>query len=506
MSSFAAGLPVSHSHSSARAGDTADADVPLYVDLDGTLSKTDALWESFASALRRRPWALPGAIAGLTRGRAALKRRLAELGRPDAAVFPLREAFADWLAEQRAAGRRIVLATAAERELAEAVAARVGLFDAVLASDGQHNLKGPGKLEAIRRDAAGRAFDYCGNGPEDVPIFAAARRAIVVGAPPGVLRRARQRAEVGRVFDAAPSPLAKLLLGLRAARPHQWLKNLLVLVPMLTAFKLDEGLALSQVLLAFLSFSLAASSGYLLNDLLDLAADRRHPRKRERAFAAGLLSVRSGFAGAALLLIASLAIAIAVGRAFTGWVVIYLLMTGAYSGFAKRIALLDVAMLAGLYTVRVLAGGAAIGVALSFWLLAFSVFLFFSLALVKRCGELVAQLARAEETGRGRGYEVSDLSVLQMLGIATSCAALLVLALYVQEPEVTQRYASPQILWVMLFGLLVWLGRLWLDTARGLMHDDPLVYALQNPASRWLVVLLLALYAVAALVSLPGLG
>ncbi|MGE0806809.1 MAG: UbiA family prenyltransferase [Burkholderiaceae bacterium] len=499
MSSFAASLTAPPSATPARADDGDDRGVPLYVDLDGTLSRTDALWESFAAALRNRPWSVPAAIAELRHGRAALKRRLAGIGRPDVASFPLRESFLAWLAQQRAAGRRIVLATAAERELAEAVAERVGLFDSVLASDGSNNLKGPGKLEAIRRDSGGRPFDYCGNGPEDVAIFAAARRAIVVGASAGVLRRARGAAQVGQVFEPAPGVAAKLLLGLRAARPHQWLKNLLVLVPLMTAFRLDDPVAVWQALLAFLSFSLAASSGYLVNDLLDLSADRRHPRKRERAFAAGLLSVRSGFAGAALLLVGSLAIAAAVGPAFTGWVVFYLFMTGLYSGVAKRIALLDVATLAGLYTVRVLAGSAAIGVALSFWLLAFSVFLFFSLALVKRCGELVAQLARAEETSRGRGYEVSDLSVLQSLGIATSCAALLVLALYVQEPEVTRRYASPQVLWLMLFAFLVWLGRLWLDTARGLMHDDPLVYALQDRTSRWLVLVLLLLFAVAAL-------
>ncbi|MCL4184249.1 MAG: UbiA family prenyltransferase [Burkholderiaceae bacterium] len=481
----------------------ADIEVPLYVDLDGSVIRTDTLWESFASALRRNPLRAIVALRALASGRAALKRRLAEIGAPDIDSLPRHEALIDWLREQRAQGRRIVLATAADRSLARSVASSVALFDEVIASDGCRNLKGRHKLEAIRHDAGGAPFDYCGNGPEDVAIFAAARRAIVVGAGPRVLRQARRQADVAAVFDPKPTLPQRLHAWLGALRPHQWLKNLLVLVPLITAFRLDEPTVVGDALLAFASFSLAASSGYLLNDLLDLAADRHHPRKRERAFAAGRLSVRSGFVGAALLLVASLAIAVAVGERLLATVMAYLAMTAIYSGLAKRIALFDVAMLAGLYTVRVLAGGAATGVEVSFWLLAFSVFLFFSLALLKRCGELVAQLERDEQTGKGRGYGTSDLAVLQTLGIATSCAALVVLALYVREPEVTQRYASPQILWLMLFGFLIWLGRLWLDTARGRMHDDPLVYAMQEPGSRWLLAGLLVLFGIAATVRLP---
>ncbi|MCO5105927.1 MAG: UbiA family prenyltransferase [Burkholderiaceae bacterium] len=482
---------------------SADREVPLYVDLDGSVVRTDTLWESFASALRRHPLRAFVALFALASGRAALKRRLADLGAPDVEVLPLHETLVAWLREQRAGGRHVVLATAADRVLARSIADRVGVFDEVLASDGRHNLKGRNKLAAIRDDAAGAPFDYCGNGPEDVAIFAAARRAIVVGAPQRVLREARRHAEVAAVFEPKPTWRQRLRTWFWALRPHQWLKNLLVLFPLLASFRVDEPLLVRDAFLAFVSFSLAASSGYLLNDLLDLAADRRHPRKRERAFAAGRLSVRSGFAGSAALLVASLAIAWVVGERFVATVLLYLGMTAAYSGLTKRLALFDVATLAGLYTVRVLAGGAATGIAVSFWLLAFSVFLFFSLALLKRCGELVAQLEREEDTGKGRGYSVGDLPVLQSLGIATSCAALVVLALYVQDPEVTRRYASPQILWLMLFGILVWLGRLWLDTARGRMHDDPLVYALRDRGSRWLMGALLALFGIAAVVGLP---
>ncbi len=489
-----------------------DRSVPLYVDLDGCLLRTDTLWESFAAALRANPVAGLFALLALSRGRAALKRRLAEIGKVDVASMPRNERFVGWLRAQRARGRRLVLATAADVALAaqaaQAVETSVGarddaLFDAVLASDGRRNLKGPHKLAAIREHAGDSPFDYCGNGPEDVAIFAHARGAIVVGASPRVLAAARRESTVLEVFDARTPWPARLRSWLRAMRPHQWLKNLLVLVPLLASFRVGELSALFAATLALVSFSLAASSGYLLNDLLDLAADRRHPRKRARPFAAGELSVRSGFAVAALLFVLAIAIAFAVGNTFVAWVLAYLAMTGAYSGFAKGIALLDVAALAGLYTVRVLAGGAAIGVEVSFWLLAFSLFLFFSLALVKRCAEIVAQLARDEATGAGRDYRVGDLAVLQALGIGASFAALVVLALYMQTPEVTERYASPQLLWLMLVGLLILLGRIWLSTARGEMHDDPLVYAIENRASRWIVGALLVLFAAAATLCLP---
>ncbi len=486
-----------------------DRSVPLYVDLDGCLLRTDTLWESFAAALRANPVAALLALVQLLQGRAALKRRLAAIGRPDVASMPRHERFVGWLCAQRAGGRRLVLATAADSALAEqaADAARIecggALFDAVLSSDGRSNLKGPAKLAAIRAHAGDAPFDYCGNGPEDVAIFARARRAVVVGASARVLEAARRQADVREVFDLrAPWP-TRLRAWLRAMRPHQWAKNTLVLVPLLTSFRIGEWSAVAEAILAFVAFSLAASSGYLLNDLLDLAADRRHPRKRERPFASGEASVRSGFAVAAALFVGSIALAASVGAAFVAWVLVYLAMTGTYSGFAKRIALLDVAMLAGLYTVRVLAGGAAIGVEVSFWLLAFSVFLFFSLALVKRCGELVAQIERDEQTAEGRGYQAGDLPVLQTLGISTSCAALVVLALYVQTPEVTLRYASPQVLWLMLVGLLILLGRLWLATARGRMHDDPLVFAAEDRASRWIALALLVLFAAAATLRLP---
>ena len=461
---------------------------PIFVDLDGTLLHSDVLWESFASALRIAPLRLLGALGGLLlgKGRAYFKAAVAALGPVDPSTLPYRGELLDWLDQRRQEGARIVLATAADRSIAQEIAAHVGMFDAVLASDGQNNLKGMAKLAAIRESSADGQFDYCGNGSEDLPIFAAARQAIVVAAPSTVTTRAAAQGNADLRFSATRS--GRIRMWIRALRPYQWAKNLLVLVPLITSFHFTDLGDITAALVAMLAMCLAASSGYLVNDLLDMQADRLHPRKRVRPFAAGEIGVAHGFMAAALLCALALLIAAAVSAALAGWVLFYLFATVTYSLFIKRLAVFDVVTLAGLYTLRIAAGGSAIGVEVSFWLFAFSAFVFFSLALVKRCGELVQARERGEQTASGRGYQEADLATLRSLGMGASCASVLVLALYVQLPEVSERYATPEFLWGALVAMLIWLSRLWIDTGRGLMHDDPLVHALRDVTSRWLLV------------------
>ncbi len=460
---------------------------PIFVDLDGTLLRSDMLWESFASALRLAPLRLLHALGSLPlgRGKAAFKEAVAALGPVDAQTLPYREKLVTWIRERRREGRRIVLATAADRSFAQAIAAHLGIFDAVLASDGERNLKGKEKLAAIRESVGDAPFDYCGNGAEDVPIFAAARTAIVVAASARVMARAQASGNADLRFCATGT--GRIRNWLRALRPYQWAKNLLVLVPLFTSFHYDDAGAVGAAVMAVVAMSLAASAGYLVNDLLDMQADRLHPRKRLRPFAAGEIGVSHGFFGAAALVVLALLIAASISFGLAGWVLTYLCATIAYSFFIKRLPVFDVVTLAGLYTLRIAAGGSAVGVEVSFWLFAFSIFVFLSLALVKRCGELVLARERGEQTGAGRGYKIEDLGTLQPLGVAASCASVLVLALYVRLPEVSDRYASPEMLWGALVALLIWLARLWIDTGRGQMHDDPLVHALRDPTSRWLV-------------------
>lgn len=465
----------------------------LFVDLDGTLLRGDLLWESLSSSVRFNPLAALRGIGNLAEGRAALKQSLARSSAIDVTVLPYRESLLEWIRGEAHRGREVYLATAADELLAERVADHLKVFSGVIASDGKANRKGSAKLDAIREMVGNRAFDYAGNGRDDLPIFAHARRAIVVAAAPDVLRAAQGSGNVERVFPEQQN----LSAWWRAVRPHQWLKNLLVFVPLLTAFKFGDLALIQSAVLGFIAFCLAASAGYLVNDILDLQVDRRHPRKRFRPLAAGDISIGAGLLAAALLGGAALLIAFAVSRILVAWLLIYLACTFAYSLRLKRTALFDIAMLAMLYTCRVLAGGAAIGVAVSFWLLAFAAFMFFSLALVKRCGELIALRDRQEETAGGRAYLVKDLAVLQPLGIATSVAAVLVFALFMSSPDVAARYRTPDMLWITLAALMLWLARIWLMANRGAMNDDPLVFAISNRMSIVLLALMLFGFALA---------
>jgi 4-hydroxybenzoate polyprenyltransferase len=473
-----------------------NAGAPLFVDLDGTLIRSDTLWESFAIALRSGPWRTAVGITALARGKAALKRSLGQLGPIDPAALPYREGFLEWLREEKAGGRRIVLATAADRAVAESVAGHLGVFESVLASDGSHNLKGHAKLAAIEAASGGGPFDYAGNDESDMPIFARSRRAVVVAAPESLIRHASRldKADVRFAHDAAGG----LRAWIRAVRPHQWLKNLLVFVPMMTAFALDQPIVWLHALMAAIAMCLAASTGYLVNDLLDMQPDRRHPRKRERPFAAGVLSPSHGFFGAGLLFLAACALALSINGKVLFWLALYLGGTLLYSFWLKRQPMFDVVTLAGLYTLRVEIGAAATGIEVSFWLRAFTIFVFLSLALIKRCGELVSERERGEQTGSGRGYTIGDIAVLQPMGVAASVAAVLVLALYVSAPDVVIRYQTPKLLWLAMVALLVWLGRLWIETARGNMHDDPLVHALNDTIGRWLLIFIGSVFVLAA--------
>lgn len=468
----------------------------LFVDLDGTLLRTDLLWESFSSAMRVNPLEAARSVAQLMTGRAALKQALARASVIDPSVLPYRQPVLDWIRQEAARGRRVFLATAADEVLAERIADHLKFFAGIIASDGQNNRKGRSKLEAIRELIGDEPFDYCGNGRDDVPIFAEARRSIVVAAPPDVLRDAQTLGTVDRVIVDHRDAGAWV----RAMRPHQWLKNLLMFVPLMTSFKLGDREAVLLAIQGFVAFCCAASAGYLVNDMLDVQVDRRHPRKRLRPLASGDLSIGAALLTALLLGVSGLALAYRISAELLAWVLIYLGCTFSYSVWIKRKALFDIAMLAMLYTCRVLAGGAAISVVVSFWLLAFSAFLFFALALVKRCGELIAMRDRQEETAGGRAYAVVDLAVLQPLGIATSVASVLVFALYLSAPETLARYSSPGMLWLTVSALTLWLARIWLVANRGGMHDDPLVFAVSNRTSITLLSLMLLGFAAAALV------
>jgi 4-hydroxybenzoate polyprenyltransferase/phosphoserine phosphatase len=459
--------------------------IPLCVDLDGTLIRSDLLFESALSLLRRNPLYLFAFVLWLARGRAHLKREIARRAEVDPTTLPYDERVVSWLREQQGQ-RPQVLCTASDAALARGVADHLGLFDAVMASDGERNLAGRHKGEALCERYGERGFDYAGNEYRDLHIWKHARRAVVVNADGGLARAAAECCEVERVFEPSRGGLRTWL---KALRLHQWLKNLLVFLPLFTSHRVLETATALHCALAFLAFGLCASGVYVLNDLFDLDADRRHPRKRLRPFAAGTLPLWQGLLAAPLLTLAGLALAVWISLPFAGVLACYYALTLAYSLRLKRIVMLDVVILAALYTVRIIGGAVVIGGGLSFWLLAFSMFLFLSLAMLKRYTELRGLLGSGKAEASGRGYSVEDIPLIQSLGGASGYMSVLVLALYINSTASEALYRHQQVLWLLCPLLLYWISRVWLIAHRGQMHDDPVVFALVDRVSRVILAL-----------------
>lgn len=452
----------------------------LCVDLDGTLIHGDLLLESFLLLIRRNPLYLLWVPLWLMRGKATLKSEIARRVNLNAATLPYNQPLIDWLRGQHQAGRALWLCTASNGRLADAVAAHLAIFDGVIASDERANLSGRAKAEALVARFGEAAFEYCGNHAVDLEIWRRSAGAIVVNGRPEL---AGQAAGVTRVVSRFPARRHAWTAWARAARLHQWAKNLLIFVPLLAAHRAGDLGMLRDAMLAFLAFGACASSVYLLNDMLDLEADRQHPRKSRRPFASGELSLLAGLVAAPILILAAIALAGWLPTRFRLALAVYYLITLAYSFGLKRVVIVDALTLAALYTLRLIAGAGATNVSLSFWMLLFAVFLFLSLALVKRYAELDALRRRGSLKATGRGYHVDDLPVLQNLGAASGYLCVLVLALYIHSPEVHVMYGRPQAIWFLCVLMLFWISRVWLKTHRGQMHDDPVVFALRDPAS-----------------------
>lgn len=464
-------------------------DRTLVVDLDGTLVQSDMLFETFWSACSRR-WTAPfHALRSLAGGRAALKHHLSQDGAVDVSSLPYNQSVIDYIALWRAEGGRTALVTATNERIARQVADHLGVFDEVHGSDITTNLKGEQKARFLETRYGRDGFDYIGDANADIPVWARARRAIMVNAPTAL----RQRVEaMGRDIVHLPAQMPQARTYLRTLRPHQWLKNLLIFLPLLAAHRPEPAL-IGAALLAFVAFSLVASSVYVLNDMLDLAADRAHPRKRNRPFASGAVPLAHGTWIAPVLLLSGLALALPLGLPFLAVLMAYYVATLTYSLYFKRELLVDICLLAGLYTARILAGGIATGIELSFWLLAFALALFFSLAAIKRQAELVDCTARGTDRLAGRGYRTGDLPLVMAMAIAAGYLAVLILSLYITSPDVLRLYATPSLLWGACLVLFFWINRMVMLTHRGQMHDDPMVFAATDRTSLICVALVLAI-------------
>jgi 4-hydroxybenzoate polyprenyltransferase/phosphoserine phosphatase len=455
------------------------SDPPLVVDLDGTLIKTDLLVESFFALLSTEPLRALRTLLSLRHGRAAFKARLAEETAIDFDKLPLNEAVHARLRDEKSKGRRIYFASASDRRYVEQMSARVGLVDGIFASDRNGNLKGQAKAAALCAAFGEGKFDYIGDSYADLPVWKVARKRTVVNPTRSLLRAVHQRFPDA---DALGRGERRIRDYVQLFRVHQWLKNLLILIPPLAAHEFQPSTLLAS-LIAFLSFSFAASSAYVLNDLLDVRNDRNHPSKCHRPFASGKIPAWQGILLSPAALVAAMSLALLLPARFMLALAGYYALTLTYSLWIKRKMTIDVVMLACLYGVRLVAGGAATMVPLSPWLQAFAIFLFLSLAIIKRCTELVSHIAQGKGDPKGRGYQLRDLPLLEAMATASGYVAVMIFALYLNSPAVAELYHAPNRLWLICVVLLYWISRVVMLTHRGEMRDDPVVFAATDRVS-----------------------
>ena len=449
--------------------------VPLCIDLDGTLIATDTLWEGLVAVLIRRPWLFFAVIGWAISGKAVLKREIAARYVRNGDEWPYRAEVLERIRLARESGQPVWLVTGAAESTASTIADHLGLFDRVLHSSDTENLTSRRKRERLVSLCGDGGFDYAGNSRDDIAVFDAARRAIIVAPDRAASRWGNSHeAEVLPVERISPMAIFKSI------RVHQWLKNILIAVPLVLNHEFANISLLFAAIVAFFSFSFLASAVYIVNDISDLANDRQHPRKRLRPLASGAVSIPVVSATAAALLLASIGLASLLPPLFWAVLALYAVITTVYTFVLKRKLLVDVFTLAGLYTVRIVAGAAATGVDLSFWLLAFSIFFFLSLALVKRYVELAELAEESDMQLKGRGYVGGDKDMIGQAGIASAFSAAMVLAMYVHSNEVMSMYPQPALLWPLCPLILYMLLRIWVLARRSQMHEDPVVFIMRD--------------------------
>lgn len=476
------------SHNSFPAADSLKTS-PLYVDLDGTLAATDTLWESLIQFLKSNPLNFFLLFRWLLRGKVYFKNQLAGAVQLDPATLPYREEVLAYIRKARGEGCPVILATASHQSVADKVAGHLNLFSGVLATDSESNLSGKRKLKAIQAGAGHKPFRYMGDAAVDIPIWEAAESAIIVNPSRKLMKQTNHLSQA--IIISTGSAKGMLYAWLKALRVHQWSKNILLFVPLVMAHRLFEMPLVLDLLLAFISFSLSASAVYILNDIIDLQADRQHPTKKQRPFASGALSIQSGLLALPLLIAASFGIALfKLPLLFSLALGFYLLFTTSYSFYLKRQPIIDVITLASLYTFRMFAGALAVSIPISFWLLAFSMFFFLCLAFMKRYNDLLP--LNGQERVNGRGYIARDVEVVLATGIASGYISLLVFALYLNSEHVKELYPNAILLWLIIPFLFYWITRMWLLAHRGKMNDDPVIFALKDRPS-YIIYLAIAL-------------
>ena len=454
--------------------ETNSSEIPLVVDLDGTLIRTDSFYESLIIALRSNPLTFFSIPKWLLAGKAKCKEEISKIAKFDVDSLNYSPNFLDYLRQESLRGRRIILATGADQSIANSIAQDLGLFSDVIASDGKINRTGRNKLSAIKELLDNEDFAYAGNASVDISIWKEAKERIAVNTDSLLVEKLSSSMPFDKVFDSPPSYFKSFL---KAIRVYQYSKNVLLFVPLIMAHQLDNPAKIFQLLVAFISFSACASSVYLINDMCDLEADKQHKTKCRRPFASGALPLTYGLVGAPALMLVGLFLGCLLGMSYLKILLLYLITTSAYSFYIKQIAIADVIVLALLYTLRLVAGGLAVDVPLSEWMRGFSIFFFLSMAFAKRHAELFRLRSSEQERTKRRGYFAHDLEQLSVFGSVSGYISVLVFALYINSPEVRTLYSNHDLLWLISPVLLYWISRIWILAHRGEMAEDPVVFA-----------------------------
>ncbi|MEO8771402.1 MAG: UbiA family prenyltransferase [Ferruginibacter sp.] len=461
-------------------------DFPLVVDLDGTLIKTDLLYEGAIILLRKNPLYIFKFLLWLLKGKAYLKNRIFKIAPLQYESLPYNMQLLKFLEGQSSRGRRLILATASLKAHAQEIAKIYPIFDEVFGTENV-NLKGRHKLKLLVNQFGALKFDYIGDSRADLKIFPSSRYSYLVNPSRSLENKTEKISHLKHTWNSKKLHVKDYI---KAARVYQWIKNVLIFVPLFTSHSLNSLNLLLQAVAAFFAFSFAASAGYIINDLFDLNSDRSHPRKRLRPFASGKLSIATGVILTFILLAVGLLIASQLNPQFLIALIIYFVFSFSYSLYLKKIVLYDVFILALLYSSRVIAGGLVTNIAISFWLIAFSTLLFLSLAFVKRYSELMKIKGEGSLKNRGREYGMQDLNLLQVMGITTGFLSIVVFSLYIESPEVSRLYSYPKVLWGISLLFLFWISRIWVITNRGEMTDDPIVFAVKDASSYLTFVLI----------------
>jgi len=466
----------------------------LYVDLDGTLTLTDVLVEAFLELIKKNLLYLLILPFWLLRGKAYMKHQIMQRVSLRVDLLPYNQELLDYLRQQKQQGSKLVLISASTQSVVDQIAEHLALFDAAIGSSISSNCSGHRKLARIREHSGDSSFVYAGNAEVDLQVWRQAQGAILVNTSAALKKRAAASTAVVAVFDNKYNAISGMISrSIKAMRPHQWLKNTLLFLPLMLAHQVDNTQLVWQAVIAFVSFSLCSSSVYVLNDLLDLSADRQHRTKCRRPFAAGHLSPLTGLLLSAVLLAFAFGFAAALPVEFMLILAVYYLCTGMYSFVLKKIELVDVITLATLYTLRIIAGAAAVSVIPSFWLLAFSMFLFMSLAIVKRYTELSYLRESGITHSAGRGYVAKDLDMLAIFGCISGLMSVMVFALYINSDDILEQYSTPEILWFICPLLLYLVSRIWLLAFRGEIEEDPIIFALTDSISQSVTVVCITL-------------